>query len=88
VVDDASFLSNGLQTLGRQILLLPVSWTADGWYKVPDGITGGNSIAKSHLQPVTASKAIAGFPGVQRQLLFPINDNYFSLRTTFTAISY
>lgn len=25
--------------------------------------------------------------GVQRQLLFPINDNYFSLRTTFTAIS-
>ena len=42
---------SGLQTLGRQILLLPVSWTADGWYKVPDGITGGDPIPKSHLEP-------------------------------------
>jgi len=25
---------------------------------------------------------------VRRQLLFPVNDNYFSLQTTFTAISY
>ena len=54
---------NGLQTLGRQILLLPVSWTADGWYKVPDGITGGDPIPKSHLEPGLASQTIAGFPG-------------------------
>jgi xylan 1,4-beta-xylosidase len=54
---------NGLQTLGRQILLLPVSWTADGWYKVPDGLTGGDPIPKSHLEPSPASETIAGFPG-------------------------
>jgi hypothetical protein len=26
-------------------------------------------------------------PSVQRQLLFPIDDNYFSLRTTVTTIN-
>ncbi len=54
---------NGLQTLGRQILLLPVSWTADGWYKVPDGITGSSPIPKSDLEPDRASETISGFPG-------------------------
>jgi xylan 1,4-beta-xylosidase len=54
---------NGLQTLGRQILLLPVSWTADGWYKVPDGIKEGDPIPKSHLEPSPASEMISGFPG-------------------------
>jgi len=54
---------NGLQTLGRQILLLPVSWTADGWYKVPDDITGSNPIPKSDLEPDRASERVSGFPG-------------------------
>ena len=26
---------NGYRTLGRQLLLLPVEWTADGWFRVP-----------------------------------------------------
>ncbi|MES2734602.1 MAG: family 43 glycosylhydrolase [Bacteroidota bacterium] len=25
------------RTIGRQTLLLPIAWTADGWYKVPEG---------------------------------------------------
>jgi hypothetical protein len=29
---------NGYRTLGRQLLLLPVQWTADGWFRVPEGI--------------------------------------------------
>lgn len=54
---------NGLQTLGRQILLLPVSWTADGWYEVPDGITGGDPIPKAHLEPEFAPDTISSFSG-------------------------
>jgi xylan 1,4-beta-xylosidase len=30
---------NGYRTLGRQLLLLPIEWTADGWFRVPDGVT-------------------------------------------------
>ena len=29
---------NGHYNMGRQTLLLPVEWTKDGWYKIPDGI--------------------------------------------------
>jgi xylan 1,4-beta-xylosidase len=29
---------NGYRTLGRQLLLLPVEWRADGWFRVPEGI--------------------------------------------------
>ena len=54
---------NGLQTLGRQILLLPVTWTADGWFKVPDGITGGEPIAKRTLSPEPLPEPTSGFPG-------------------------
>jgi beta-xylosidase len=29
---------NGYRTLGRQLLLLPIEWTPDGWFRVPAGI--------------------------------------------------
>jgi xylan 1,4-beta-xylosidase len=48
---------NGFRTLGRQVLLLPVEWTADGWYRVPAGILGGDPIRKKVLEPA----AEAGF---------------------------
>ena len=35
---------NGYRTLGRQLLLLPVEWTADGWFRVPEGITADSAI--------------------------------------------
>jgi xylan 1,4-beta-xylosidase len=35
---------NGYRTLGRQLLLLPVEWTADGWFRVPQGITADSAI--------------------------------------------
>ena len=54
---------NGLQTLGRQILLLPVVWTADGWYKVPDGVSGGDPIPKAQLAPTPGTAAPSDFSG-------------------------
>jgi xylan 1,4-beta-xylosidase len=54
---------NGLQTLGRQILLLPIAWTADGWFEVPGGITGGEPISKALLNPAPSPEPTSGFPG-------------------------
>jgi beta-xylosidase len=34
----------GYRTLGRQLLLLPIEWTPDGWFRVPDGITADSPI--------------------------------------------
>lgn len=59
---------NGLQTLGRQILLLPVVWTADGWYKVPDGVSAGGPIPKAQLQAGPAVEPVSGFPGQKLDL--------------------
>jgi xylan 1,4-beta-xylosidase len=35
---------NGYRTLGRQLLLLPIEWTADGWFRVAEGITADSAI--------------------------------------------
>lgn len=35
---------NGYRTLGRQMLLLPVEWTSDGWFRVPEGIEPDSAI--------------------------------------------
>ena len=43
----------GFHNLGRQTLLLPVEWTKNGWYKIPEGI----SVEKPIKRPLeTASK--------------------------------
>jgi len=53
---------NGVQTLGRQILLLPVVWTADGWFKVPEGISADEPIPKAQLTPESTAEPVPGFP--------------------------
>jgi beta-xylosidase len=35
---------NGYRALGRQTLLLPIEWTADGWFRVPAGVTAESAI--------------------------------------------
>ena len=35
---------NGYRTLGRATLLLPVEWTADGWFRVPKGGSAGERL--------------------------------------------
>lgn len=39
----------GFYNKGRQTSLLPVEWTKDGWYKIPDGITDDKPIKKPNL---------------------------------------
>jgi xylan 1,4-beta-xylosidase len=36
---------NGYRALGRQTLLLPVEWTADGWWRIAEGITAESALA-------------------------------------------
>ena len=35
-------------TLGRQLLMMPVEWTEDGWYKIPDGVEIDQPIEKPY----------------------------------------
>jgi beta-xylosidase len=35
---------NGYRTLGRQLLLLPIEWTQDGWFRVPESVTADAAI--------------------------------------------
>lgn len=44
---------DGFYNKGRQTMLLPIEWTKDGWYKVPDGIKDDQPLKKPNL---TASK--------------------------------
>ena len=37
---------NGFHTLGRQTLMLPVEWTDDQWFRVPEGVNSGDRIPK------------------------------------------
>jgi xylan 1,4-beta-xylosidase len=46
---------NGYRALGRQLLLLPIEWTNDGWFRVPAGVTADSVIpmpvSGAHQQP-------------------------------------
>lgn len=35
---------NGYRSLGRQALLLPIEWTADGWFRVPAGVNADTAL--------------------------------------------
>ncbi|MDP4203940.1 MAG: family 43 glycosylhydrolase [Bacteroidota bacterium] len=41
----------GFHTLGRQTLMLPVEWTKDGWFRIPQGVKSGNKIQKPQGKP-------------------------------------
>ena len=56
---------NGYRALGRQVLLLPVEWTPDGWWRVSAGITADAPI------PVPV-------PGVIQQPFFDPSDDFTS----------
>lgn len=48
---------NGFRTLGRQALLEPVEWTADGWFRAK-----GGTLAQPIAEPRGAGPSPAGFP--------------------------
>ena len=52
---------NGLRTLGRQTLLLPLEWTHDGWFRVPAGISAGGPIPKAALEPARSETETVSF---------------------------
>jgi len=35
---------NGYRALGRQLMLLPIEWTSDGWFRVPKSVTADSAI--------------------------------------------
>nr|WP_321412313.1 family 43 glycosylhydrolase [uncultured Carboxylicivirga sp.] len=37
---------NGYYNMGRQTMLSPIEWTADGWYKIPEGYTVETPVKK------------------------------------------
>lgn len=49
---------------GRQTLMMPIEWTKDGWYRIPDGVKDNAPIKKPAL---TVSRS-----------LFSLNDNFES----------
>jgi len=53
---------NGFYNKGRQTLLVPVEWTKDGWYKIPDGIADDKPIRKPDLPTYKSN--------------FTLNDNF------------
>ena len=59
---------NGAQNLGRQVLLLPIQWTEDGWYKVRDDVSAGNPTPKAHLEPEPSANMAAAFSGTALDL--------------------
>jgi xylan 1,4-beta-xylosidase len=54
---------NGYRTLGRQLLLLPIEWTSDGWFRVPEGVTAESDLP----MPI---------PGAAQQPLLDPSDNF------------
>jgi len=36
----------GFHTLGRQTLMLPIEWTDDDWFRVPDGVTSMDKLPR------------------------------------------
>jgi xylan 1,4-beta-xylosidase len=53
---------NGHHNMGRQTLLLPVEWTYDGWYKIPDSIKTDEPIKRP--------------PGISSEATFSLSDNF------------
>lgn len=53
---------NGFYNKGRQTLMVPIEWTKDGWYKIPNGVSDDKPIKKPGLPAATSA--------------FTLNDNF------------
>jgi len=49
----------GFYNMGRQTLLLPIEWTKDGWYKIPDGIKDEQAIKIPGFKPSSTSFSLS-----------------------------
>jgi len=72
----------GFHTLGRQTLMLPIEWTADHWFRVPEGVNSGDVIRKPAVE--TSTKAIGlsdDFSGYKLGLQWQFFKKYAPERT-------
>ncbi len=50
---------NGFYNMGRQTLLQPIEWTADGWFKTPGNIRTDRPIKKPSLKTVASNYSLS-----------------------------
>ena len=64
---------NGYRSLGRQLMLLPIEWTSDGWFRQVKGVTAASAILcqflirasfRFSIPPMTSRQANLGFNGL------------------------
>ncbi|MEQ8552541.1 MAG: family 43 glycosylhydrolase [Cyclobacteriaceae bacterium] len=68
----------GFYNMGRQTLLLPLEWTEDGWYKVPNGINDEKAIKRPQLavMPETNAAFTDNFIGGELNPQWAFYDGY------------
>jgi len=67
----------GFHTLGRQTLMLPLKWTADEWFRVPEGVNSGDTIYKpAGLHSVTDNGLSDDFTGKKLGLQWQFYKKY------------
>ena len=65
------------QTLGRQTLMMPVVWTKDHWFRVPEGVKSSESILRPALQSnISADKLSDDFSGTKLGLQWQFFKKY------------
>lgn len=56
----------GFYNMGRQTLMVPVEWTKDGWYKIPDGVKEETMIKLPSIKKQTSTFSLSdSFTGDQ-----------------------
>jgi len=73
---------NGFHTLGRQTLMLPVEWTPDGWFRIPENTRSSDALPKPSGQPSTSGVGLSDdFSGDQLGLQWQFYKNFSPERT-------
>jgi beta-xylosidase len=90
---------NGYYNMGRQTLLLPIEWTSDGWYKVPEGIKTDAPIKRPAGNPLqeafslndsfegTSLKPNWKFFGGYDTSRFQLRNNSLTIKAKGTAVA-
>jgi xylan 1,4-beta-xylosidase len=64
-------------TLGRETLMMPVEWTNDNWFKIPEGVSSSGKFRKPEGKPsVDGSSLSDDFSGTRSGLQWQFYKNY------------
>lgn len=75
---------NGYYNMGRQTLLQPVEWTADGWFKTVEGINTEQLITKEGIEQQKTDRLSDTFTGMSLGLQWQFFNEYDTNRFTAT----